>query len=167
MKYTIEIGGRTASVEVTDHPDGGYTLSIDEAPPRHVHADAVGAAEWRLTHDNQTRKVALVVRGENVAAQTPDGALFGTAVDPRDQALEALSGGGQGAIKTPMPGAIVRVEVAPGDAVEKGQVLVVVEAMKMENEFRAETSGRVASVGVNPGDSVDAGTVLVVVETDE
>jgi len=164
MKYAIELGGREATVEVTDHPDGGYVVSFDGGGPRHVHADAVGAAEWRVTHDGRSQRVALVTRGEDITAQLDTEAVFGRVVDPRDQALLALSGGGQGEIKTPMPGAIVRVEVAPGDEVDEGQVLVVVEAMKMENEFRAESAGRVASVLVAAGDSVESGTVLVVVE---
>ena len=63
-----------------------------------------------------------------------------------------------------MPGKVVRVLVAPGDAVEAGQGLVVVEAMKMENELRAAKAGRVVSVSVTEGQSVDAGAVLAVVE---
>jgi len=164
MKYAIELGGREATVEVQDHPDGGYWVAIDGAEARHVHAAPVGAAEWRVTRDGQSRRVALVVRGDDIAAQLGSEGVPGTIVDPRDQALRALAGGGQGEIKTPMPGAVVRVEVAPGDEVTKGQVLVVVEAMKMENEFRAEFAGRVASVPVSAGDSVESGAVLVVLE---
>ncbi|MEM6929868.1 MAG: hypothetical protein AAF602_23225, partial [Myxococcota bacterium] len=67
MKYTIEVGGREASVEVAEHPDGGMLVSIDGGPTRHVHADPVGNAEWCITHDHETRRVALVVRGEDVA----------------------------------------------------------------------------------------------------
>ena len=63
-----------------------------------------------------------------------------------------------------MPGKVVRVLVAPGDAVAQGQGLIVVEAMKMENELRAAKAGRVASVSVVEGQSVDAGAVLAVVE---
>ena len=63
-----------------------------------------------------------------------------------------------------MPGKVVRVLVAPGDQVAARQGLVVVEAMKMENELRAVRAGRVASVAVIEGQSVDAGAVLAVVE---
>lgn len=164
MKYIIELGGREATVDVTEHPEGGYLVRVDEGEARHVEAAPLGAAEWRVTHDDHTRRIAVVTRGEDVAVQIEGQASFGRAVDPRDLALQALTGAGQGEIKTPMPGAVVRVEVAPGDEVEAGQVLVVVEAMKMENEFRAEVAGRVATVPVSAGDSVDAGTVLVVLE---
>jgi biotin carboxyl carrier protein len=63
-----------------------------------------------------------------------------------------------------MPGKIVRLLVAPGDAVEPRQGLVVIEAMKMENELRASRAGRVKSLKVAEGQSVDAGTLLVTVE---
>jgi biotin carboxyl carrier protein len=63
-----------------------------------------------------------------------------------------------------MPGKVVRVLVKPGDAVTARQGLVVVEAMKMENELRAARDGRVRDVAVKEGQSVDAGTVLLTVE---
>ena len=73
-------------------------------------------------------------------------------------------GAGPQRIVAPMPGKVVRVLVKPGDAVEARQGLVVVEAMKMENELRAARAGTVAAVSVVEGQSVDAGAVLAVVE---
>jgi biotin carboxyl carrier protein len=67
-------------------------------------------------------------------------------------------------VVAPMPGKVVRVLVAPGQRVEPRQGLVVVEAMKMENELRATRAGEVVAVSVAEGQSVDAGAVLVVVE---
>jgi biotin carboxyl carrier protein len=64
----------------------------------------------------------------------------------------------------PMPGRVVRVLVAPGDEVAARQGLVVVEAMKMENELGSPKAGRVKDVQVSAGQSVDAGRVLVVIE---
>ena len=63
-------------------------------------------------------------------------------------------------ITAPMPGTILKVNVANGQAVKKGDVLMVLEAMKMENEIMAPADGTVASVNVNAGASVEAGTVL-------
>lgn len=71
---------------------------------------------------------------------------------------------GRAAIIAPMPGKIIRVLVATGDEVVAGQGIVVVEAMKMQNEMKAPRDGRVTSVGVKPNDSVNAGTVLAVIE---
>ncbi len=63
-----------------------------------------------------------------------------------------------------MPGRVVRVLVAAGDDVERRQAVVVVEAMKMENELRSPKAGRVKDVAVTAGTSVEAGRVLVVIE---
>jgi biotin carboxyl carrier protein len=67
-------------------------------------------------------------------------------------------------VVAPMPGKVVRVLVAPGQRVEPRQGLVVVEAMKMENELRAPSGGVITRVGVEPGASVEAGAVLIVIE---
>jgi biotin carboxyl carrier protein len=67
-------------------------------------------------------------------------------------------------ITVPMPGKVVAVLVAEGDPVEKGQGLVIVEAMKMENEVRSPIAGAVKEIKVKPGDTVEGGTVLLVVE---
>ncbi len=71
---------------------------------------------------------------------------------------------GQQAVVAPMPGRVVRVLVAPGDTVVARQGVVVVEAMKMENELRSPKAGTVRDVAVTPGTSVEAGRVLVVIE---
>ncbi len=75
-----------------------------------------------------------------------------------------VSGAGPQRITAPMPGKVVRVLVKAGDQVTARQGLVVVEAMKMENELRAARDGRVRAVSVQEGQSVDAGAVLLVVE---
>jgi propionyl-CoA carboxylase alpha chain len=71
-----------------------------------------------------------------------------------------------GSLHAPMPGRVTRVEVATGDSVEAGQVLLVMEAMKMEHTLRAPHAGVIAEVDCAPGDQVEAGAVLVVVEED-
>ena len=71
---------------------------------------------------------------------------------------------GRQLISVPMPGKIIAVLVAEGDAVEKGQGLVIVEAMKMENEVRSPVTGAVREIKVKPGDTVEGGAVLLVVE---
>src|SRR5262249_46216130 len=71
------------------------------------------------------------------------------------------AGAGSGSVIAPMPGKVVRVLVAPGDAVPAGQAVVVVEAMKMETTLAAEVDGTVAAVHAETGAMVDAGAVLV------
>ena len=72
-----------------------------------------------------------------------------------------------GSLLAPMPGTVVRVEVSVGDHVEQGQVLVVIEAMKMEHRITAPVDGVVAEVDVSAGDAVDNGQVLVVLTEEE
>lgn len=78
-------------------------------------------------------------------------------------AAPAAKSSGAGAVKVnaPMPGKIVKTNVSVGQAVKKGDVLVVLEAMKMENEIQAPQDGTVASVDCSAGSSVEAGDVLV------
>ena len=68
------------------------------------------------------------------------------------------------AVKCPMPGTIVSVDVSVGQKVSKGDILVVLEAMKMENEIMAPRDAVIEAVSVNKGDSVESGTVLVVLK---
>lgn len=96
-----------------------------------------------------------------------NGRLFSMEVfDPRDLRPGQGSTANQGRqeIAASMPGKIIRVLVAAGDAVEEGQGLVVVEAMKMQNEMKSPKAGRVAEVRARPDATVDAGEILIVVE---
>jgi biotin carboxyl carrier protein len=83
----------------------------------------------------------------------------------QSRAQAEATGGGRGAsVKSPMPGRVVRVLVAAGDRVGAGQPLVVIEAMKMENELCAPADGVVTKIGVEAGAAVDTGAVLIVIE---
>jgi biotin carboxyl carrier protein len=81
---------------------------------------------------------------------------------PKSAPAPAPSSGGK-EIQAPMPGKILAVEVVPGDTVKNGAVLVILEAMKMENDIMATGDGTVKSVNVKVGDSVNTGDVLVVI----
>lgn len=97
-----------------------------------------------------------------VQAAAPVAAAPAPAPAPAPAAKPATSGT-QGRVKVdaPMPGTILDVKVAPGTAVKNGQVLCILEAMKMENDIVAPQDGTVASVNVNKGDSVEAGQTII------
>jgi biotin carboxyl carrier protein len=86
--------------------------------------------------------------------------------DPRDasRSSRAAIGSGRQNVAAPMPGKVVRVLVAAGDQVETSQGLVVVEAMKMQNELKANRPGRVIEIRAREGETVGAGDILVVLE---
>ena len=86
--------------------------------------------------------------------------------DPRQwkRSGDAAGGHGRAAILAPMPGKVVRIMVAVGDEVEAGQGIVVVEAMKMQNELKAPRAGRVTAIQAKENDSVVAGSVLAVID---
>ncbi|MBK5292496.1 MAG: biotin/lipoyl-binding protein [Acidobacteriia bacterium] len=89
--------------------------------------------------------------------------------DPREisGAVSSLVAAGRQHVTAPMPGRVVDLLVEEGQAVEAGQAIMVVEAMKMQNEMRAPLAGRVIRVLVRPGDAVAAGDVLATVESEE
>jgi biotin carboxyl carrier protein len=108
----------------------------------------------------------LVTRGATGAVLVNGWPLQAAVVDPRSlrgRKAGATTGGRQ-EIASPMPGKVVRILVAPGDLVEAGQGVVVVEAMKMQNEMKSPKAGRVAEVRTRTGAAVLSGEALVIVE---
>jgi acetyl/propionyl-CoA carboxylase alpha subunit len=96
-----------------------------------------------------------------------DSGLGAAALREIDRFPVAATTAAAGSLRSPMPGSVVQVAVTVGDAVEPGQLLVVVEAMKMEHPVRSPHAGTVTDVLVSAGDQVEAATVLVVVQTDD
>ena len=95
---------------------------------------------------------------EQPAKTTPAGPAAPAASAP---AQASAAPAGANVVKAPMPGSILKVNVSAGDTVKKGQVLLILEAMKMENEIVSPADGKVASVNVQKGSSVNAGDVMV------
>jgi len=111
------------------------------------------------------RQFRCILDGDAVVI---DGHRYGfDTVDPRSlKGRRGVGGGAQGPrpVKAPMPGRVVRLMVAAGDQVEEGQGVVVIEAMKMQNELKSPKAGKVVELRVAPGDTVTAGEVLAVIE---
>ena len=162
MTYQVHVGERLVTVEITAAGDG-WAVSVDGGPPRQVHGARSGATDWRLDVDGAHHVLGLHLAGERFMAQVAGLGLSGTVVDARRAALDMAAGGAQGEVRTMMPGAVVRIPVSVGQAVHKGQVLVVVEAMKMENEFKSPIDGVVQEIPVRLGLAVETHAVLIVV----
>jgi biotin carboxyl carrier protein len=166
MKLDIEFGGKTRAVEVARVDlDGRVQFAIDG---REVTADAV-----KITPGIFSILISghvFEVRVEAISGKTRiyiAGREYAAAVrDPRRWKRgggAALESHGRQQLVAPMPGKIVRVLVKPGDAIEAGQGIVVVEAMKMQNEVRSPKSGTVERLLVTEGQTVDAGEALATV----
>lgn len=164
MKYEVTLEGRTRTVDVS--PDGiGWFVALDDEPAVTVHGHRTDAATWTLRVNEGPRlKLGVALHKDAVFVLDGDTPARGEVVDPRAAALAHAAHAGQGRVSTAMPGAVVRVLVVEGAVVAAGQVLVVVEAMKMENEFKAPFAAKVTSVAVSAGVAVEAGALLVVLE---
>ncbi|HET9982661.1 MAG TPA: biotin/lipoyl-containing protein [Longimicrobiales bacterium] len=163
MRYYVTIGDRTVEVDLT-----GPRPRVDGVE---VEADLVALPGTPVRHlllDG--RSYALVARaGEARGAWDVhlDGRRFAPeVVDERTRAIRAMTGKGAVAqgprpVRAPMPGLVTRVDVAVGQAVQAGQGVLVIEAMKMQNELRADAGGTVVRILVEAGQAVEKGAVLV------
>ena len=163
MRYYVTIGERTFEVELVNG-----TVTVDGQPVKAEIAPVPGTPVRHLLLDG--RSYTLVAQsGEERGAWDVhlDGGRFdAVVVDERTRAIQAMTGRAGGAqgpkpVKAPMPGLVVRIDVEPGAVVKAGQGVVIIEAMKMENELRAEVGGTVARVLVQQGQAVEKGAVLV------
>lgn len=121
-----------------------------------------GPGVYSVIVEGRQYEVHVTDAGITVAGET----LQYEIEDPRQWKRSGGAGGGAGraSIVAPMPGKVVRILVALGDEVTAGQGIVVVEAMKMQNEMKSPRDGRVTAIGVRENDSVTAGTVLASIE---
>ncbi len=119
-----------------------------------THWVRLGARSYRVTAGPQGQ---VAVNGRTLQIEV---------FDPRDlrSASRGASKDGRQEIQSPMPGKVVRLLAAAGDIIEEGQGLVVVEAMKMQNEMKSPKSGKVIEVRTKPDATVGAGDVLLVIE---
>ncbi len=166
MKYVVDLNGHREEVEIT----GDNATLGDETLAAHVE-DIEGTPVRIVTIGREVHRV-VARRGPTRGSYTLwiDGHRFeGEALDERTRAIRDITAAsakdtGPAPVTAPMPGLVVRVNVAVGDKVESGQGVVVMEAMKMENELRASASGVVKAVHASVGKAVEKGTVLVELE---
>ena len=136
----------------------GRSMEVDFAPAdRHFANLLVDGCSYEVGLEPRAGGYAVYLREERLEIQLQDASRA-----PRAAAGRNSQGPAQ--VLAPMPGKIVRVLVAVGQAVESGQGLLVMEAMKMENELRAARAGRVREVKVAERQAVETGALLVVLE---
>ncbi len=166
MKYVAELNGSRVIVELT-----GDGVLVDGAPHTAHLADIAGTPIHLVTIDNSVHRVAVRrSRQRGRYSLWIDGFRFDVeALDERTRTIRDMTGehgapAGPAPLVAPMPGLIVRVNVRIGEQVSAGQGLVVMEAMKMENELRAPAAGTVKAVHATPATAVEKGATLVELE---
>jgi biotin carboxyl carrier protein len=164
MKLDVEIAGRTHRVELVPTRD----LARWVADGQLLEADAVEVSPgiYSILLQGESFEVRIERVGAELRATTM-GREYKIAIrDPREwkkNRARAAEAEGRQQVVAPMPGKVIRVLVATGDEVQAGQGLMVVEAMKMQNEIRTPKSGKIERLSVSEGQTVNAGEVVAIV----
>ena len=161
MKYATTIGERTYIIEI--NRDGEITLDGERFP---IDLQAIDDVTYSLLIGNASHEALVEANGEDLVVLLHGRRYNARVMDERARRLAESSGGlavstGEITIKSPMPGLIVAVPVDEGQAVTKGQTLIVLESMKMENELKVPVAGRVTAIRAAAGQPVDKGAPLV------
>lgn len=169
MRYHVNVGPRAYVVEVAGgrvtvdgEPWEAHLAGVPDTPLVHL---LLGGDSWTVATQalEEPGRWALGLAGERYDVHV---------MDERSREIQVLTGRGggvpaAGTLRAPMPGLVVRVEVVAGQRVAAGEGVVVVEAMKMENELRAARAAVVAEVHVRPGEAVEKGSPLVTFSEDD
>jgi biotin carboxyl carrier protein len=165
VKFEVQAGGATTPVEVTGEA-GRYTVTL-EGETAVVDARQTVEGIWSILLDGVSH-VADVTEQDGTYAVDVNGERYTVRVEEETRYIirtRGSTGAERGQVlKAPMPGKVTLIEVAVGQSVAPGDGLIVLEAMKMENEFKAEATGTVKEIRVQVGQAVNPGDVLLVIE---
>jgi biotin carboxyl carrier protein len=177
MKFVGSIDGVEQKISVDDHDkdDGDYTLELNgeefqldaKTMPSEIIAAIINNKSYDLDVDAREQsedpldgRVTIRVRGRVVRLEM----LEERRKKMKDAQLSHFAQTGTVQINSPMPGKVLRILVAEGDEVDEGQGLVIIEAMKMENELQAPKAGVIKKIAAEEGAAVDGGALLLVIE---
>jgi biotin carboxyl carrier protein len=166
VKYDVLLAGKTRVVELS-RTDGGWKISLDGKELEASIAE-VAPNTFSVLLNGESQQIRIAPRADGTLTLHTGFAEYRAEVtDPRvwrGRRHSVLEVEGRQQVSAPMPGKVVRVLVSEGDAVEMGQGLLVVEAMKMQNEIRSPKSGCVEKLFAKENQAVNAGDVLAWVE---
>jgi biotin carboxyl carrier protein len=164
MKFDVHISGKTRTVDLQfDRDSGRWRFSVDGIP---IDADAVEVTPniFSILLNGQAHEIRVTPSSNGaLTLQTGPHEFTAEVIDPRawrGRRHGHIEAEGRQQILAPMPGKVIRVLVQQGDKVQAGQGLLVVEAMKMQNEIRSPKSGIVERLLAQQGQPVNAGQVL-------
>jgi biotin carboxyl carrier protein len=165
VKFEAQLDGLVIPVDVTGS-GGRYRVALGEEV-LHVDARPTGGGGWSLLL-GQASTAADVSEEDGCFVVHVEGETYAIRVEEETRYIIRTRGGaataGGQVLKAPMPGRVVLVEVAVGQVVKPGDGLVILEAMKMENEFKASVTGTVKEIRVEAGQAVNPGDILLVIE---
>lgn len=166
MKLRVRVADGEPSELHLEKEQGLYNFRLGSGPERKASVEAVESGIYSVLIDGRSYEVKIVPGPGNWYVNIRGLHLPVEVTDPRDSGLaaDAVPSGGPQKLASLMPGKVIRVLVAEGDHVEAGQGLVVVEAMKMQNEITAPKAGRVFKMMAREGATVSAGEVLAMIE---
>jgi len=167
MAFNAKLGDQSYTIEIEEMGKSLYRVSVD-GNEFLVDGKKTGRTNYSLIVDNRSFEIE-VDHAEDEYRVLVDGRNYH--VNLVDERRVRIGGGqseiqlqGRQKVSVPMPGKVIAVLVSEGDSIEKGQGLVIVEAMKMENEVRSPIAGEVKEIKVKTGDAVEGGAVLLIVE---
>jgi len=171
MIYEVIDGSDSVSIELEEVGEGVYDLIIDSGETIRVDAVKSGRTVYSLIEEGKQFEAMVDARDQHGFDVQLAGRLFHFDVFDERSKLFAqqakVTAHGKQSIDAAMPGKVVKINVAVGDRVTEGASLLVLEAMKMENDIPSPIEGIVMEVAASEGDSVDAGVLLIVVEPPE
>lgn len=166
MLFHTNLGGRIYQIEVEKN-QGEYLVTLDGKSYR-VNSRQIAKGELSLIIDG--RIYDLIIRGNAGSHQVDVGSccydieLWPSSAGRAILESKSRSKSGRISITTPMPGKVVKVLKGLNETVEQGEGVIVVEAMKMENELKSPREGKICEVKVSAGQAVESGEVLIIVE---
>ena len=152
-------GERVHELSLHETPDGAEV--VVDGRRRHLRVEEAGPGRFVVDDGSRRERFHCVRDGAQVHLFWR-GAVY--RLSEEREGARGPQGGAAGGLEAPMPGKVIAVRVVPGQAVVKGQELLVIEAMKMENALRAPRAGRVKAVLTKAGEMVSPGAVLVELE---
>jgi biotin carboxyl carrier protein len=168
MAYIVTLGEQTHRIEVQElEEDHLYRIVID-GKELTVDGRKLSAHMYSLLVENQSFTVDVTSKDDDYTVASAGKSFQLRLLDERRAARPGEGGGasreGGKEIRSFMPGKVVEVLIAVGDEVSKDQGVLIIEAMKMENEIRSTAAGKVKEIRVSPGQAVESGELLVVLE---
>ncbi len=168
MRYYASLHGQERVIDVEKLEGSRFRLRIDGGEARVVDAERLDGHVVHLLVDGKSHEIDLEPDGDALALLVEDELFHLEMIDERKKRLLAARGKftveGKVVVRAPMPGKVVKVLVQPGSAVAEHQGLIVIEAMKMENELFSPRAGKVTGVFVQEGQTVEGRAELVSVE---